>query len=126
MKEETISRIAVVILAIVLAIFGVYHFIYPKNMLVYVPEFLPGGIIWVYFVGVAFILVALALFLHKQVKLACYLLAVLLFLFVLTIHLPNFLNSGDLEMKQISLVNVLKDSAIAAFAMYIASNARKI
>ncbi|MBG9375783.1 DoxX family protein [Panacibacter sp. DH6] len=126
MKEETISRIAVVILAIVLAIFGVYHFIYPKNMLVYVPEFLPGGIIWVYFVGVAFILVALALFLHKQVKLAGYLLAVLLFLFVLTIHLPNFLNSGDLEMKQISLVNVLKDSAIAAFAMYIASNARKI
>lgn len=126
MKEETISRIAVVILAIVLAVFGIYHFIYPKNMLVYVPEFLPGGIIWVYFVGVAFLLAALALLLHRQVKLAGYLLAVLLFLFVLTVHLPNFLNSGDLEMKQISLVNVLKDSAIAAFAMYIASNARKI
>ncbi|CAN5211214.1 hypothetical protein BH11BAC6_BH11BAC6_10400 [soil metagenome] len=124
MKEETISRIAVVILAIVLAAFGIFHFVHPKNMLVFVPDSLPGGIIWVYVVGAAFILVALALILHKQVKLASYLLAFMLIIFVLTIHLPNFLQSGDVDMKQQSLVSLLKDSALAAFALYIASNSK--
>ena len=126
MKEETISRIAVIILAVVLAAFGIYHLMHPTDLINYVPDFLPGGIMWVYVVGIAFILAAVAFIAHRQVKLAGYLLALLLFLFVLTIHLPNYLHSGDLEMKNLSFVNMLKDSALAAFAMYIASNAKKI
>ena len=90
------------------------------------PSFLPGGDIWFYIVGVAFILAAIAFLTHRQVKLAAYLLAVLLFLFALTIHLPNYLHSGELEMKQLSYINFLKDLAIAAFALYIASNSGKL
>ena len=126
MKERIISRIAIVILAVVLAAYGVYHFLKPANLVNYMPSFLPGGDIWFYIVGVAFILAAIALLTHKQVKLAGYLLAVLLFLFALTIHLPNYLHSGDLEMKQLSFINFLKDLAIAAFALYIASNSGKL
>ena len=126
MKEQIISRIAVIILAIVMGTFGVYHFFHASDMIVFVPDFLPGGIIWVYVIGGAFIVVALALLLHKGVKIAGYTLAVLLFLFVLTIHLPNWLNAGDAEMRQLSLTNLLKDSAIGAFAMYVASNAQRI
>jgi len=124
MKEQTISRIAIIILAIVLAVFGIYHFLYPESMLVYVPSFLPGGIVWVYIVGVAFLLAALAFFTHKMIKITGYLLALLLIIFVLTIHLPNYLHSGDLELKQGAFVNLLKDTAIAAFALYIASTTR--
>jgi len=40
----------------------------------------------------------------------------------LTIHLPNFLNAGDAEVRQGSLINLLKDTAIAAFALHIAAN----
>jgi len=36
------------------------------------------------------------------------------------------LHSGDLEMKQLSYINFLKDIAIAAFSLYIASNSRKL
>jgi len=124
MKEQTISRIAIIILAIVLAAFGIYHFLNPESMLVYVPSFLPGGIVWVYIVGVAFLLAALAFFTHKMIKVAAYLLALLLIVFVLTIHLPNYLHSGDLILKQGAFVNLLKDTAIAAFALYIASTTR--
>lgn len=106
--------------------FGVYHFMQPKNLIVYVPEFMPGGIVWVYFVGVAFILAGLAFIAHKQVKLAGYLLALLLFIFVLAIHLPNFLNAADTDMKSMAFVNLLKDIALAAFAMYIGSEARNL
>lgn len=126
MTNHTISRIAVLILAIVMILFGIYHFINPKNLLVYVPEFLPGGILWVYVVGAAFILAAIAFITHKYAKLAGYLLALLLFIFVLSIHLPNYLNAGDNDMKSMAFVNLLKDTALAAFAMYIGSNARNL
>ena len=124
MTHPLISRIAVIILAIVMILFGIYHFMAPRSLMAYVPEFLPGGIIWVYFAGGAFILAAIAFLAHKQVRLAGYLLAALLIIFVLTIHLPNYLNAGSADVKQGEFVNILKDTAIAAFALYIGSNAR--
>jgi putative oxidoreductase len=128
MKEQIVSRIAIVILAVVLAAYGVYHFSHKNQdyLISFMPSFLPGGSIWFYIVGVAFILAAIALLTHKQVKLAAYLLAVLLFLFALTIHLPNYIHGGEAEMKQLSYINFLKDLAIAAFALYIASNSGKL
>ena len=124
MNQHIISRIAIYLLAVVMIVFGIYHFRHPKELLIYIPAFVPGGIIWVYFVGGAFILAALAFITNRLVGLAGYLLAVLLLIFVLTVHLPNYLNSGDQDMRQIALVNLLKDTALAAFALYIASNAR--
>lgn len=124
MTQPIISRIAVILLAIVMIVFGVYHFLAPQNLMAFVPEFLPGGIVWVYFAGAAFILAAIAFLIHKQVKLAGYLLALLLFIFVFTIHLPGYLNAGSTDVKQLELVNLLKDTAIAAFALYIASNSK--
>ncbi|MFL5787265.1 MAG: hypothetical protein ACJ748_04375 [Flavisolibacter sp.] len=124
MNQHTVSRIAIFILAIVMIVFGIQHFLYPYDLLVKVPTFLPGGIIWVYFVGTAFILAALSFMTNRYVKTSAYLLALLLFTFVLTIHLPNYLNTADREYERMSLTNLLKDSALAAFALYIASNAR--
>ncbi len=126
MTQPIASRIAVIILAIVLIVFGAYHFMAPHTLMGYVPEFLPGGIIWVYFAGAAFILAAIAFITHKQVKVAGYLLALLLIIFVLTIHLPNYLHAGSADMKQAEFVNLLKDTALAAFALYIGSNARNL
>ena len=122
MNEQTISRFAIILLALVMAVFGVYHFIYPQNLLAYVPSFLPpAGNLWVYIPGAAFILAAVAFITNKKVKLAAYLLAALLLIFVLTIHLPNYLNGSE-EYRQMSFINMLKDTAIAAFAIHIAAN----
>jgi len=126
MTHSFVSRIAVIILAIVMIVFGLYHFMQPSSLLVYVPEFMPGGIIWVYFVGAAFILAAIAFITHRQAKLAGYLLALLLIIFVLAVHLPNYLNAGDADMKQMAFVSILKDTALAAFATYIGSNAANL
>jgi len=118
-----ISRIAIYILAVVLFVFGVFHFMYPRDLLVYVPDFLPLGIKWAYIVGGAFILVALSYLTNQYVKFSSYLLFVLLVIFILTIHLPNYNNAGDKEMRQLALINILKDTAIAAFALHIAAGA---
>jgi len=123
MIQHIVSRIAIYILAIVMLIFGIQHFRFPNDFLVKVPTFLPGGMIWVYVVGTAFILAAISFMTNKLVRVAGYLLALMLFSFVLLIHLPNFLDTADNEYARISLTNVLKDSALGAFALYIASNA---
>jgi uncharacterized membrane protein len=120
---HVLARLSIYLLSLVMIIFGIQHFLHPRDLVNYVPQFLPGGLIWVYFVGIAFILVAAAFILNKWVKAAGYLLAVLLFIFVLTIHFPNYLNAGNTEAKQMALISLLKDTAIACFALYIGAGA---
>ena len=124
MNQHILSRIAIFLLAIVLIVFGIEHFVHPRNMLIYVPTWIPGGLTWVYIVGAACIIVAVSFLLNQLVKVTAYLLALLLFSFVFCVHLPNYLNTADPEYRQLAFLNILKDTALAAFALYIASNAR--
>jgi putative oxidoreductase len=123
-NQHIISRIAIWLLAIVMIIFGIQHFRHPEIFANFVPPYLPGGEMWVYFVGVAFILAALAFITNRLVALAGYLLAALLLIFIVTIHWPNFREASSFENSQATLTNMLKDLAIAAFALYVASNSR--
>jgi uncharacterized membrane protein len=118
-----VSRIAIYLLSIVMILFGIFHFLNPHDLLIYVPASLPGGILWAYFVGAAFILVGLAFITNNFVKIAGYLLAALLIVFIVTVHIPNYLNAGDKEMRTMALINILKDTAIAGFALHIAAGA---
>lgn len=124
MVQHIISRIAVWLLAIVMIVFGLQHFTHPKEMINFVPPYLPGGVNWVYFVGIAFLLAALSFITNRMVALAGYLLAFMLLSFVLLVHLPNYREAGDAEMRQLAFINLLKDTAIAGFALFIAANAK--
>ena len=124
MNQHTISRISISLLAIVMIVFGIYHFMYPQNLVSFLPSFLPAGDIWIYIPGAAFILAAIAFITDKKVKIAGYLLAAMLLIFVLTIHVPNFVNGSNEEYRQLALISILKDTAIAAFALHIAANAK--
>ncbi len=118
-----VTRIAIYLLAVVLIIFGVFHYKSPYDLVVYLPEFLPGGVFWVYLTGTAFILVGVSFILNRFVKIASYVLAFMLFIFVVTIHIPNAMNAGDATFRQIALISVLKDTAIMCFALFIAGTA---
>lgn len=124
MNQHLISRFAIYLLSFVMIFFGLQHFLNPDLLITKVPEFLPGGKVWVYIVGTAFILAAISFLTNTWVRVAAYLLAVMLLGFVFTIHLPNYFNTADREYQMLSLMNFLKDLALAAFALYIASNAR--
>ncbi len=118
-----VSRFAIYLLAAVLIAFGVFHFMYPRDLLVYVPSFLIGGIKWAYVVGGAFILVGLSFATNQFVKITSYLLFILVVFFIISIHIPNYLHAGDKEMRQFALINILKDAAIAGFALHIGAGA---
>lgn len=124
MKQyHIISRIAIYLLAVVMITFGIYHFMYARDLMVYIPTTIPGGIIWAYLVGGAFILVGISFITNRMVKLAAYLLAGMLLIFILIIHLPNFLYAGSSASRSLALVNLLKDTAIMGFALHIAAGA---
>lgn len=42
-----VSRIAIYLLAVVMISFGIYHFQHARELVVYIPSSLPGGIMWV-------------------------------------------------------------------------------
>lgn len=118
-----ISRIAIYMLAVVLIIFGIFHFLSPHDLLVYIPASLPGGIAWAYIVGTAFVLAGLSFLTNQYVKITGYVLFALLIIFILLFHVTNYTHAGDREMRQWALVNILKDTAIAGFALHIAAGA---
>jgi putative oxidoreductase len=118
-----ISRVAIYLLSLVLIGLGIYHFMFPRDVLVYLPPNLLGNIWLPYIVGTAFVLVGLSFLTNQFVKFTGYFLAFMLFLFIVGIHLPNYMNSGDEEMRHLALMNMLKDTALMGFSLHIAAGA---
>lgn len=85
-----------------------------------VPEWVPGGVFWVYATGAFLIAGAVAIIINRMASLAALLLAVLLLIFVLTIHLPSVMAGGD--GAQMAMTMLLKDLSMAAAALYISAH----
>lgn len=78
-----------VLYAAPLAAFGAEHLALGKVIIGAVPVWMPARLFWVYFVGIALIAAALSLAVGIRVRLTATLLAIMFFLFVVMIHLPN-------------------------------------
>ncbi len=116
MKNYVPSNVARIIFALVFAVFGIFHFMNAGDMAGMVPTYMPGGSVWVYLTGIALIGYAVSSFIGKYEKLAGYLLAIMLILFVLLLHLPGA-SSNPMLMSM-----ALKDLALAMAAIYIANS----
>jgi uncharacterized membrane protein len=104
-----------IVFAIPFAMFGMMHLVMASNMAGMVPSWVPGGVLWVYVTGLALVAAAVSIISKKQIYLASILLAVLLGVFVMTIHLPAILG-GD----QMAMGSMLKDISLAGGALLIA------
>jgi len=124
MNNLPISRVAVVLFAIVLAVFGLYHFIDPENLTTFVPDYMPVSHMWIYAVGAVLILTSLCILFNRQVRLVCYVLAFLLITFALAIHLQGYLNLSDKQIKAQSFLNMIQGLALACCVLYIGATAK--
>ena len=109
---ETIARY---VFAVPFGVFGLSHFVGPSELAGLVP--IPGGVIWVYVTGVAFLAACVSIILQRYTRWACLLLALLLITFVLTVHLPGVI--GDPENSRV-MRTLLKDIALAGGALILA------
>src|SRR5882757_276138 len=120
MDNATLSKIGTIFYALVIGFFGLNHFMYGTGMAKMVPRFLPGGEFWVYVTGAALLLAAIAFLINKFTRLAGLLLALFLLLIVLTVHLPAVLNAPDDGSRRFPMVNLIKDTGLAAAALLVA------
>lgn len=100
-----------------LAAFGAEHLTSSQAIEQGVPNWMPGHLFWVYFVGLALLAGALSLVLRRYVSLSAGLLAAMFLVFVATIHLPNVLaHPGN----RIRWAVMLRDTSFAAGALALA------
>ena len=125
MHIEQLGRIGRILFAAVIAFFALGHFMNGPAMAGMIPKWLPGGVFWVYLTGALLLLSAIAIISHRQMKGASLILALLLFGFVFTIHIPSLLAATEDGAKQLAMANILKDAAMGAAALVIASTAKK-
>ncbi|MEM1321380.1 MAG: DoxX family protein [Bacteroidota bacterium] len=95
--------------------FGFLHFGPLEFSLPYIPQFLPFPAFWVYFTGICLIAFTISAIIGKWDKLAAVLLALMMFLFVLLIHIPGAL-AGDF----LQTIAIFRDTAMMGAALMYA------
>jgi len=120
-QAKVLSTLGRFLFAIPFFVFGVLHLMKGPMMAGYVPAYIPGGVFWVYLVGVAFIAASISILIHKMDELATLLLGILLLIFVVTLHIPGLLNAATM---QATMGNFLKDTALAGAAFFMSGALR--
>ncbi|MBU3742634.1 MAG: DoxX family membrane protein [Candidatus Kapabacteria bacterium] len=112
-----------IFLAIPFLVFGILHLMGADQMAGMVPKWVPGGVFWVYFTGIAEIAAGGAFLTGKKVKLAGQLAALLVLVYVLTIHLPGMMGATDAAAGQMSMMALLKDLGLVGGALLASHSA---
>jgi uncharacterized membrane protein len=103
--------------AIPLAVFGTEHFTSSKDIAAIVPSWMPAPVFWTLFVGVCLCAAALSLASKVQAPLAAALAGLMLFLFVLMMHIPNLrLEPKDRILWAVALRDLSFSGGALAFA----------
>lgn len=118
MKSIIPTRIAEMLYALAIGTFGVGHFMHADEAMHAVPGYMPADPkIWVYVTGAGLVLAAIAILINQFKMVACYLLALMLLIFVFTLHLKPAMEGN--------MGNLLKDTALAMAAIIIGNNSPK-
>jgi|GEM_PF-233121 len=117
---NSLALVGRILYALPLIGFGLGHLLAGAEMGGMVPAWVPGGgTFWIYCTGVALIAGSLAIITGVMGRLAALLVAALLLLFVLTLHLPGWLEGGPNAI--MSRMSLYKDLAMAGGALVIAA-----
>lgn len=101
-----------------MATFGAEHLTAAKDIATGIPHWIPAHLFWTWLVGFALIAAALSIVVKRYSGLAASLLGLMLFCFVLIIHVPRVLaHPGD----RIMMAVILRDLAFSAGAFALAS-----
>lgn len=98
--------------------FGLMHLTMGNDLTGYVPAFLPGEVFWVYLTGVAMIAACISFIIEKKVRLAALSIALMLSIFVFTVHIPHYVAS---DKTITNLTGLFLDLAIIGGALLLAN-----
>ena len=108
-----------ILFALPFGILGLNHFLMTDVFIGMMSSFIPGGAYTILVSGLLLIIASISIMLNKNIKIACFGLAALLFVFIATIHIPGLFNA-DPKLVQLSLIELLKDTGLMGGAIMIA------
>jgi uncharacterized membrane protein len=114
---KNITTIGRILFALPFAIFGINHFIMKDYYLGIITSFIPLGAYTILLTGLMMIGVSISIIVKKYIKFSTIILAILLFLFIVTIHIPNLINGNN---QTITLIAMLKDISLMGGSLLIA------
>jgi uncharacterized membrane protein len=115
---EKLVPLGPMLFAVPMAVFSGDHFAFSRSVATIVPRWMPWHMFWTYFVGTALIAAALSIAAKKESQLAATMLSIMLFLFVLMIHIPNCF-AAPYERQRYTLV--LRELGLSSGALAFAA-----
>jgi putative oxidoreductase len=112
-----LSAVGRILFALPFGIMGLNHFFMKDVYLGMVSSFIPGGGFTVIITGIALIAACIAIISKMFIRIACLLLALLLLIFICTIHIPGLLEQQTATM---AMIELLKDTSLMGGSLLIA------
>jgi len=113
-KLSTLGRF---LYAMPFAVFGINHFLMMDYYMGLLTSFVPHTAFVLLLVGILLIAASISIMTGKLIRLSTILLAILLFVFILTIHIPHLVHGID---KTETIINMLKDTSLMGGSLMIA------
>ena len=114
---KKITALGRILFAIPFALFGINHFLMTDYYLGVLTSFIPLGAYTIILTGIMLIAASISIITKKFVRLSTILLAILLFIFIVTIHIPHLFIDAD---KTSTIIALLKDISLMGGSLMIA------
>jgi uncharacterized membrane protein YphA (DoxX/SURF4 family) len=116
---KNVSLIGRILFALPFAVLGLNHYFMVDYYTGMLSSFIPGGVYTVFLTGFIMIAAAVFIIIKRFVKEATLALAVLLCLYILTIHIPHLFDA-QIELQQV-LMPMFKDISLLGGSLLILS-----
>jgi len=115
---KKISTIGRILFALPFVAFGINHFLMIDYYVGMLTSFIPLGAYTIILTGIMLMAAGISIITKKFVKQSAIMLAILLFIFIMTIHIPHFFHEG--KDHTITLITLLKDISLMGGSLMIA------
>jgi uncharacterized membrane protein len=110
------ARFGPYLLAAFLIVCGLQHFVYAPFVVGLVPEYMPARMFWTYFTGVALFAGGTGILIPRTSRLAATLSGVMIFLWVLMLHIPRAVSGPGHAFETAGVFEALALSGVAFLA----------
>lgn len=114
---KNITTLGRILFAIPFALFGINHFLMTDYYLGMLTSFIPLGAYTIILTGIMLIAASISIITKRFVKFSTIMLAILLFIFIVTIHIPHLIAGNE---STITLIALLKDISLMGGSLMIA------
>jgi putative oxidoreductase len=114
---KRITTIGRILFALPFLVFGINHFVMKDYYLGMLTSFIPLGAYTIILTGIVMIATSISIITKKYIMQSTLILASLLFLFIITIHIPHLLNDKETTA---TIIALLKDISLMGGSLMIA------